>query len=180
MPEADLLEERDEADLVRAASAGDQRAFRVLVGRHRNKLWAVCLRIAGNPHDAEDALQEALVAAWRGLQTFRGDAQFSTWMYRIASNAAIAQSKKRPLVVDPEDRDLPAPGDFASDVVASDRIEQALATLSEPFRVTFVLRVYGDLSYQEIAEHLDIPVQTVRSRLNRAKKQLAAELGPPN
>lgn len=176
---ADLLDERPEADLVRAASAGDQQAFRELVGRHRSKLWAVCLRIAGNPHDAEDALQEALVAAWRGLRTFRGDAQFSTWMYRIASNAAIAQSKKRPLVVDPTDRDVPAPGDFTTDVVVSDRIEGALATLPEAFRVTFVLRVYGDLSYQEIADHLSIPVQTVRSRLNRAKKALAAELGEP-
>ncbi|GAC58423.1 putative RNA polymerase ECF-type sigma factor [Gordonia hirsuta DSM 44140 = NBRC 16056] len=174
-----VVDERDEAELVRAATAGDQQAFAELVGRHRNRLWAVCLRIAGNPHDAEDALQEALVAAWRGLRNFRGDAQFSTWMYRIASNAAIAQSKKRPLVVDPADREAPAPGDFTADVVWADRIELALAALPEVFRVTFVLRVYGDLSYQEIADHLEIPVQTVRSRLNRAKKALAEQLGEP-
>ncbi|WP_246221941.1 RNA polymerase sigma factor [Gordonia pseudamarae] len=166
----------DTDHLVRAATAGDRHAFVTLVGMQRNQLWAVCYRITGNRLDAEDALQEAMIAAWRGIGTFRGDAKFSTWLYRIASNAAIAQSKKRMPADNIDDHETPSPIDIAADVTTSDRIQTALAELPDAYRVTFVLRVYGDLSYQEIAEHLSIPVQTVRSRLSRAKSALQAAL----
>ena len=80
----------DEAVLVMQARDGDQRAFADLVNGHRNQIWAVCLQICGNQHDAEDALQATLLAAWRNLDKFRGEARFSTWMHRIAANNALA------------------------------------------------------------------------------------------
>lgn len=165
-----------EFGLVRAATAGDQIAFTRLVEPHRNRLWATCLRICGNPTDAEDAMQESLLAAWRGLPSFRGDAKFSTWLYRIASNASIAQSKKRLIVDDIDDKVVSSGVDIASSVTSAAGISAAIGTLPDAFRVTFVLRVYGDLSYQEIADHLGVPVQTVRSRLSRAKAILQREL----
>lgn len=166
----------DDAELVLAAKSGDKHAFAELVGRYRRRIWAICYRTTGDREEAEDALQETLVAAWRGLDKFRGDAKFSTWVYRIASNAALAQVRKRKPADDLDDFDAPAATDVEWEVTTSDRIRDALASLNEQYRSTFILRVYGDLSYAEIAEQQGIPVQTVRSRLNRAKHALALEL----
>lgn len=165
-----------EATLVAAAAAGDQEAFVALVGRERSRLWAVCFRITNNRDDAQDALQETLTAAWRGIGSFRGDAKFSTWVYRIATNAATAQSKRRMTADSIDDHDVVAPGDFTHRVVVSDRIADALQQLPESFRATFVLRVYADLSYADIADYQSIPIQTVRSRLSRSKAILAGLL----
>ncbi|AZZ83503.1 RNA polymerase subunit sigma [Gordonia alkanivorans] len=171
------MEQRPDTDaLTRAATAGDAQAFVQLVEIQRKQLWAVCYRITGNRLDAEDALQDALVAAWRGIGSFRGDAKFSTWLYRIASNAAIAQSKKASSDEDLDGYDMSSNLDIAGQVTSSDRIHDALQLLPEAYRVTFVLRAYGDLSYQEIADHLAVPIQTVRSRLSRAKSALQESL----
>ncbi|WP_344781109.1 RNA polymerase sigma factor [Gordonia caeni] len=167
------------AALLQSAMAGDQHAYAELAGAHRNRLWSVCYRITGNPEDAEDALQETLLAAWRGLATFRGDSAFSSWLYRIASNAALAQAKRRPQTLTIENHEFAAEGDFTTDVAWSDLIQEALDNLPEHYRVPFVLRVYGDLTYQDIADQLAIPVQTVRSRLSRAKRALRENLGDP-
>lgn len=166
----------DERLLITQAQQGDQQAFAQLVELHRKRVWAVCLRTTANQHDAEDALQETLVAAWRGITRFRGDAQFSTWLYRIASNAALARAKSRPLTVDATTYDRPSEVDMEDQITSSDHINKALALLPDAYRATFVLRVHGDLSYAEIAEHQGIPVQTVRSRLSRAKHLLRAAL----
>jgi RNA polymerase sigma-70 factor (ECF subfamily) len=168
----------DEANLLDRARAHDPQAFVDLVTRHRGAAWAVCLRVTGNPHDAEDALQEALTAAWRNLDRFRGQARFSTWLHRIAANAALAVVRRR--------RDVPTEDDafdagVAVDAFASydesDRIQAALRRIPEDFRVALVLREYGDLTYDEIAAHQGIPVQTVKSRLNRARRAMADLLG---
>ena len=164
----------DEAALLDRARDKDPQAFIELVTRHRGAAWAVCLRITGNPHDAEDALQEALTAVWQNLDRFRGQARFSTWLHRIAANAALMVVRRR--------RDLPAEDDAfdvgaASDAFAaydeSDRVQAALRRIPEDFRVALVLREYGDLTYDEIAAHQGIPVQTVKSRLNRARRAMA-------
>lgn len=162
----------DEATLLRRVRAGDEAAFVELIGPVRSAMWAVCVRITGNTHDAEDALQEALVAAWRNIDRFRADSRFSTWLFRIASNAALTVVRRRPDVADtvleiPSDsRD---PGDVVGD---AERVQEALMSLPESFRVALVLRIYGDLSYEEIGLHQNIPVATVKSRLSRARSML--------
>lgn len=160
-----------ERELVARAAAGDDLAFEELVGQHRTRLWSLCLRLTGNAHDAEDALQDCLIAAWQHLGTFRQESRFGTWLYRIAANASLAVIRRRrdtpydPVDL-PEDEGPRDPG-----VVVTDRevVRGAIAALPEPFRVALVLREIGDLSYEEIAVHQGIPVQTVKSRLNRAR-----------
>ncbi|MGW0039246.1 RNA polymerase sigma factor [Gordonia sp. NPDC003376] len=162
-----------EAELLARAQTGDAAAFTELVGAHRDRMWAICLRTTGNRTDAEDALQEALVAAWRALPRFRGDARLSTWLFRIASNAALAQIRKRSDADDIDDVDFSADVDIAGQIVVADRIADALAQVPDAYRATFVLRVYGDLSYADIAEAQGIGLQTVRSRISRARTILA-------
>lgn len=184
---ADLTETADEAALLERARAGDESAFAALVTPRRVRLWSVCLRVVGDRHDAEDALQDALTAAWLHLGSFRGEAKFDTWLYRIASNAALAVARRRrERTVDPDDLgDLGGHGDAAragghrdhADTVAdTDRVRRALAALPEQFREAVVLRELADMTYDDIAAHQGVGVQTVKSRLNRARAQLAAAL----
>lgn len=166
------------AELLGLARSGDERAFAELAGLHRARLWSICLRITGNQYDAEDALQDALTAAWVHLPRFRGDAAFGTWAYRIAANAALAVVRRRretptELI---EQLDRPSAGDIGDRVADRDRVNAALARIPAPFREALVLREYGDLSYEEIAVHQGIGVQTVKSRLNRARAAVLAEL----
>lgn len=169
-------QQRSESELIEAARAGDERAFAQLLRPYRDRLWGVCLRVTVNRADAEDALQDALLAAWRGLGRFRGDAAIGTWLHRIASNAAVAVVRRRredpqevPEVADPA-------SDFTTHIADRDRITAALAGLPEDFRVALVLREYGDFTYEQIAAHQGVLVQTVKSRLNRARTQLRAAL----
>jgi RNA polymerase sigma factor (sigma-70 family) len=160
---------------VRRAADGDAQAFAVLVAEHRDRAWAVCLRITGHRHDAEDALQDALAAAWRNLGGYRGDARFATWLHRIAANAALrVAGMRREVAVDelPE----PAGSEFEPDVVDRDAVTAALALLPPEFRSALVLREYADLSYAEIAEAQGVGIQTVKSRLNRGRRAMAALL----
>jgi RNA polymerase sigma factor (sigma-70 family) len=166
-----------ERDLVARARNGDDRAFTELVTRHKKHIWAVCVRITNNGSDAEDALQEALTAAWQHLDKFRGDAKFSTWMHRIAANAALSVVRRRKDVV-MDDFELEDTGtDQYREFDETDRVQAALRLVPTDFRTALVLREYGGLSYEEIAVHQGIPVATVKSRLNRAKKSLAEALG---
>lgn len=174
----------DEAGLLMQARDGDQRAFAALTGAHRTQVWAVCLNICGNPHDAEDALQNTLIAAWQNLHKFRGEARFSTWLHRIAANNALMVVRRRKAntqltdFTDPDgsvqltDDDDGAPA-FDERVAVRDAVHAALARLPDDFREAVVLREFGDLSYADIAAHQGIGVQTVKSRLNRARTQLA-------
>ena len=130
---------------------------------------AVCLRMTGNPHDAEDALQDTLASAWRHLDRFRSDARVATWLFRIASNAALAIVRRRA-----PSEELPPEGpsldrDVGERVADAHRVQEALLKLPEVFRVALVLRVYGDFTYDDIAVHQGIPVQTVKSRISRAR-----------
>ncbi|WP_377454566.1 RNA polymerase sigma factor [Rhodococcoides fascians] len=171
----------EDAALLTLCREGDTRAFIELVDRHRSHAWAVCLQITGNRHDAEDALQETLLAAWRNLHLFRGDSRFGTWLHRIAANAALAVIRKRKetVTVGAEEFELLDPAPLAADRVADiDAVRRALAELPEDFRVAIVLREFADMSYTDIATHQGIPIQTVKSRISRARKQLTAQLSP--
>lgn len=173
-----VLSGMDDDELIDRCRQGDSRAFGELVSRYRTRTWAVCLQITGNRDDAEDALQDALTAAWQNLDRFRGAARFSTWLHRIAANAALATvRRRREVVVDEIDLGEHSAPTVADRVVDVDAVRRALAELPDEYRAAIVLREYADLSYAEIADHLGIPVQTVRSRINRARTRLVGALG---
>ncbi|WP_354563363.1 MULTISPECIES: sigma-70 family RNA polymerase sigma factor [unclassified Rhodococcus (in: high G+C Gram-positive bacteria)] len=171
----------DDAAVLASCREGDTAAFAALVAHHRSHVWAVCLQITGNRHDAEDALQDTLLAAWRNLHRFRGDSRFGTWLHRIAANSALAviRRRKETVTAEPDELELIDAAPLSADRVADiDAVRRALATLPEDFRVAIVLREFADMSYTEIAAHQNIPVQTVKSRINRARQRLLTQLSP--
>ncbi|NLV57009.1 MAG: sigma-70 family RNA polymerase sigma factor [Acidimicrobiales bacterium] len=166
----------EEADLVRWAQDGDERAFAVLVERSRRRLFAVCVRITGDEHTAQDAVQNALLDAWRALPRFEGRSTFSTWICQVGSRAALAQvRRRRPEPV----AEVPEPdGPFRIDetVAAVSAVRWALDKLPPDFRTALVLREYGGLTYQEIADAEGVRVETVKTRIARARRAVAAVL----
>jgi RNA polymerase sigma-70 factor (ECF subfamily) len=145
-------------------------------------LYAVCLRITGHPEDALDALQETLTRAWRSAGSFRGEARPSTWLYRIATNAALAEVSRRKARPDPVDE---VPGDRWATVraagdVAVDRlsVDAALRRLPPPYRAAIVLRECCGCGYEEIVDILGVPMNTVKSRISRGRQALLELLGP--
>lgn len=168
--------------LAAAAGAGDRRALEVLLDRHADRVHAICRRVVANPDDALDATQEALIAVARGIQRFDGRAAFTTWLYRVATNAALDEVRRRDRRPRPVS-EVPEPGPSSSTledrVGAAIDVDAALATLPEEFRVAVVLRDLCDLDYAEIAEVLDVPPGTVRSRIARGRAALATALGNP-
>lgn len=150
----------------------------------------MCRRLAGNEADALDATQEALIAIARGIRRFDGRAAFSTWAYRVATNASLDElrrRRRRPVLVDDLDDGAATGGEVRQARSAGieglpDRlaIDAALAQLPLEFRAPVVLRDLCDLDYAEIADVLDIPPGTVRSRIARGRAQLATLLGPRN
>lgn len=167
-------------DLVDAATAGDLRALERLLERHTDRLYAVCRRVLGDREDALDATQESLIAITRNLGRFDRRARFTTWSYRVATNAAIDVARRRQRAPVPtETLTEPVSGGTAVDERVAARIDvhDALAAVPLEFRVAIVLRDGCDLEYSEIAAILDVPVGTVRSRISRGRRALAAELG---
>jgi RNA polymerase sigma-70 factor, ECF subfamily len=174
----------DEA-LLAAHLRGDPRAFGELVARHERRVYGVCLRILGNREDAEDATQETFLAALRRAASFRRAAAFSTWLYRIAVNAATDQARRRGRArmasLDPEDAGLAvAPGSELGEAVASAvAVQTALAKVPEEFRVAVVLCDLYRIPYPDAAQILEIPVGTVKSRVFRGRLALAESLRHP-
>lgn len=167
-----------EIELVARAQDGDQKAFAELVREAHRRMWAVALSVTGNPHDAEDAMQNAMISAWKKIGKFQPEARFSTWMYRITSNAALELLRKRREVPDQDagadepDSAAPIQGRVTSVMVVREALEQ----LDPDFREVLVLREYAGLSYEELSAHQGIPVATVKTRLNRARAKLKAAL----
>jgi RNA polymerase sigma-70 factor (ECF subfamily) len=181
-------EDADDRELVRSARSGDRTALDALLRRHHDRILSLCRRLAGNEADALDAAQEALIAIVRGLPRFDGRAAFTTWSYRVATNACLDELRRRgrrALPGLPEDRDgLPrsAGAPAAGIEVLPDRlaVDAALAQLPEEFRAAVVLRDLCDLEYADIAEALGIPAGTVRSRIARGRSLLADLLAEGN
>lgn len=176
----------DDGELLAAARGGDRRALDDLLRLHHPRIHAVCRRLLGNDADAADAAQEALISIVRGLPRFDGNSAFSTWAYRIATNAALDELRRRgrrPLQAVRDDHDQPyEPVDHRAhdslDAVTDKMvIDAALADLRDEFRVAVVLRDVADLDYAEISEVLGIPPGTVRSRIARGRAALADGLG---
>jgi len=167
--------EPDEA-LARRAAAGDAGAFEQLVVRHQDRLYTLALRVTLSESDARDCVQDGLIAAWRAMPRFRGDARFSTWMYRIVIRKAYDAIERRARLALPTDR-IEA---VAVDPSVDDRVDltAALARLEPGFRAVAVACDVLGMSMDEAAAALELPAGTVRSRLHRARARLAEALDP--
>lgn len=182
-----LTDPAPDAELLARHAAGDPQAFATLVHRHRDRLWAVALRTAGNPEDAADALQDALLSAFRAAAGFRGDAQVTTWLHRIVVNACLDLLRRRstqrlvPLPAEdgPQRGVLAAPDDLARRELSTD-IEAALRTLPDEQRAAIVLVDVQGYPVQEAAAILGVPSGTVKSRCARGRARLVTLLDRPS
>ena len=170
----------DEDTLLHWARGGDEDAFATLAERCGARLRAVCHRLCDDTGDAQDATQGALLSAWRHLERFAERSSFCTWLCAIGANAAKAiRRKPRPIPTDAE-IELASVADDGSDHddrhVRRQAVIDAVAALDPRFREPLVLREYGGLTYQEIAESLGLELNTVRTRINRARHRLAEQL----
>jgi RNA polymerase sigma-70 factor, ECF subfamily len=163
----------DEA-LGRRAAGGDAAAFEELVVRYQDRLYTLALRVTGSDADARDCVQEGLISAWRAMPRFRGDARFSTWMYRIVLRKAYDSIDRRRRTPEPVE-ELHA---VAAVVSEADRIDllDALAALELDFRMVAVACDVVGMSMEEAGRLLDLPPGTVKSRLHRARARLAESL----
>jgi RNA polymerase sigma-70 factor, ECF subfamily len=171
-----------DADLLRAHVEGDPHAFSTLVERHQDRLWAVALRVMGNPDDAADALQDAYVAAFRRAATFRGDSAVTTWLHRVVVNACLDRLRRAKVrATDPLPDDLDRVGGLGAepehDVVEEqeqhDAILRALATLNPDQRAALVLVDMQGYAVEEAARVLGCAPGTVKSRCARGRARLA-------
>ena len=169
----------DEAALVAGSLRGDLAAYDRLVAAYQDRIYQAAYRITGHREDAWDAAQEAFLRAFKALRGFRGEASFSTWMTRIAVNAALDVVRRRP-AHSAVPADLTAVStDPSDDIVRRDqqrRVQQAIAGLPADHRTVVVLRDVQGLRYEEISRVLGVPVGTVRSRLSRARESLRGAL----
>lgn len=176
----------EEKDLICRAAQGDAEAFRQLVEAYQTPAYRLAARMCG-PDSAEDVTQEAFLAAWRALPEFRGDCRFSTWLYRLVSNAAIdclRREKKHRDTGDVDDLELPdggpSPQEQAERSDTRDAVRRALDRLSPEHRQVLLLRFMQELDYGEIARALNVSEGTVKSRINRAKSKLREVLTAGN
>ncbi len=172
----------DDAQLIQEALAGETAAFGQLVQKYQDRLYNTLVHVVGSVEDARDIVQDAFVQAFLKLETFRHSSAFYTWLYRIAFNVAASRYRqKRPAAS--VERLREASGDEPIDGRAGPverleqdercrQVQQAIATLSEEHRAVLVLREIDGCCYETIAEVLELPVGTVRSRLHRARLQL--------
>jgi RNA polymerase sigma-70 factor (ECF subfamily) len=172
----------DDRELLAAHVAGDRDAFGELVRRHQDRLWAVAARTVADREEAADALQEALVSAFRNARSYRGDAAVTTWLHRIVVNACLDRLRRlqaRPTAPLPS-RDVPARGDDHAATEARLDVRAALARLPEHQRVALVLVDLQELSVAEAAQVLDVAEGTVKSRCARGRAALAEILRERN
>jgi RNA polymerase sigma-70 factor (ECF subfamily) len=174
VPAADEL---DETTLVVRAQEGDPNAFEALARRHQAALYRVAVRVMGDPVEAEDALQEALIDAWRRIDRFRTDSSFATWMYRIVTNRCLSLlRRRRPVPVGEIDDRRPAPDDPGRSAeldAGLTALGRAVQALPDELRVCWVLRELEGLSYLDIAHITQASEDAVRGRIHRARVRLA-------
>jgi RNA polymerase sigma-70 factor, ECF subfamily len=177
-------------ELVTRAKAGDQDCFNQLVHRWERPIYALAYRTLSREEDARDVVQEAFLRAYRGLRGFKGEAKFSSWLYRITLNLCRDWSRRErraPIVQVPEGADPMdlvdehvAPTESVEDLVArremSDAVSQAMAELPEEQRTAILLKEYHGLTFQEIAGMLDCPLSTVKTRLYQGLSVLRRRL----
>jgi RNA polymerase sigma-70 factor, ECF subfamily len=188
-----MIPDDNDQQLVQRVQAGDKAAFNLLVLKYQHRVLKLVSRFVSDAAEAEDVAQEAFIKAYRALPTFRGDSAFYTCLYRIAINTAknaLVSSRRRPVdfdldLQDPEQYDRHArlkESDTPEGVLLTEEIrdvvEKAMEQLPEDLRTAIVLRELEGLSYEEIAEAMDCPVGTVRSRIFRAREAIDRKLKP--
>lgn len=180
--------------LVERAQKGDKQAFGLLVSKYQRKLARLLSRLIRDPAEVEDVTQEAFIKAYRALANFRGDSAFYTWLYRIGINTAknhlVAQGRRAPTStgLDAEEaegledatllREVDTPESLLATRQIGETVQKAMAALPEELRTAITLRELEGLSYEEIAEVMDCPIGTVRSRIFRAREAVAEKLRP--
>ncbi len=172
-----------EHDIVLRAQQGDSEAFALLVEEYQGPVYRLALRMGLSPSDAEEAAQDAFVSAWRALPNFRGDSKFSTWLYKLTTNAAtdiLRREKKHLPDRDVTEIELPDEAVSMEETVerqeSAQAVQRAIAALSPEYREILLLRYMEQLSYDELQAVLGVPKGTVKSRINRAKAQLKEKL----
>jgi len=188
-----MIEDDTDQQLVERVQQGDRSAFDLLVRKYQHRVLKLVSRFVSDAAEAEDVAQEAFIKAYRALPAFRGDSAFYTWLYRIAINTAknaLVSNRRRPVdfdldLQDPEQYERHArlkDADTPEGVLLTEEIrlvvEKALEQLPEDLRTAIVLRELEGLSYEEIAEAMDCPVGTVRSRIFRAREAIDKKLKP--
>lgn len=178
-------------ELVKRVQSGDKRAFDLLVLKYQHKIFGLISRYIHDSHEVQDVAQEAFIKAYRALPKFRGDSAFYTWLYRIAINTAknqlVSRGRRPPATdVDVEDaeyyesagslRDMETPESalFGSELKAV--VDRAISGLPDDLRTAVTLREFDGLSYEDIAEIMDCPVGTVRSRIFRAREAIDGQV----
>lgn len=183
-------DQRDDNELIEAFLGGEEKAFEELVRRYESQVYNLSYRLLGNPTDAYDACQEVFVLLFRKLDTFRSEARFSTWLYRVTTNACrdYRRKKKHTLsLASRVDEDQPeweevipsdelSPEDLLASLEQREKVLGGIRRLPERFREIVVLHDIEGYNYTEVSEILGISLGTVKSRLNRARRRLAAEL----
>ncbi len=187
-----MSNESTDSKLVKRVQKGDKGAFDMLVLKYQHKIVNLVMRYVRDPEQALDITQEAFIKAYRALPRFRGDSAFYTWLYRIAVNTAknhLAAQRRRPIDVeldlqDPEQYDLHArlketdtPEALSISREMKETVEQAIQSLPDDLRTAIILRELDGMSYEEIAETMECPVGTVRSRIFRARDAISKKVG---
>jgi RNA polymerase sigma-70 factor (ECF subfamily) len=181
---------RTDEELVARATAGDLDSFNQLVARWERPIYALAYRTLGREEDARDVVQDAFLRAYRGLRGFKGQAKFSSWLYRITLNLCrdwIRRERRAPVVQPPEGTDpleladdRAADTESVEDLVArremSEAVARAMAELPEEQRVAILLKEYHGLTFQEMADQLDCPLSTVKTRLYQGLSVLRRRL----
>jgi len=184
--------EPSDAQLVKRVQRGEKGAFDLLVLKYQHKIVNLVMRYVRDPDLALDITQEAFLKAYRALPRFRGDSAFYTWIYRIAVNTAknhLASQRRRPMDVeldlqDPDQYDLHAklretdtPEGITLSQELSETVQRAIDALPEDLRTAIILREFDGMSYEEIAQTMECPVGTVRSRIFRARDAIGRKIG---
>lgn len=175
----------DDHRLIGESLKGDSAAFGELVRRYQDRLFNTVYRMVGNAEDAYDVVQEAFLSAYQSLDSFKGDSLFFTWLYRIAVNTAISLKRKHRAVVSidagrngeqgiepPDPSELSRPGHALEQAEQERRIHAALSRLSPEHRAVLVMKDMEGQKYETMAEVLQVPIGTIRSRLHRARLEL--------
>jgi len=180
----------NDRQLIADCLGGQRDAFGELVSRYQARLYNAAIRLVDNPEDAADVVQDAFLNAFQSLHSFKGDAEFFTWLYRIAFNTAISLKRKRRAAIsldsvgpeggiDPDD-----PSEYVKPGLALERseeeqqLQEAMVRLSHEHREVLVLKDIEGMRYEDIAEILKVPIGTIRSRLHRARLELRDLLQP--